>query len=179
MAVTEIIPIHLKNRNKFIAETSDTDFVAVDANDGATLEIKDKAERYLIGVKNDVVVANYYVECESTDTGALLVKASGAGTGEINYNNEALVKADGTALYAEAPTNKYVLKVSGTKQVTIKANDVVFRNPQDITVDVAHNGIAWVQVDTMEYKNLSGTNKGKVVITATDAHILVKAIRLP
>ena len=57
---------------------------------------------------------DYYVECLSTDTGAISVLASGADEAtEINYNDDALIGSDGEALYAEAPTGKYVLKVEG------------------------------------------------------------------
>lgn len=57
---------------------------------------------------------DYYVECASDATGAISVLASDADAAdEINYNDDALIDSDGNALYSDAPTNTYVLKVEG------------------------------------------------------------------
>ena len=56
---------------------------------------------------------DYYIEVESDTEGKLTVVEKNAGENQINYNDDALIGSDGKALYAEAPTGKYVLKVDG------------------------------------------------------------------
>lgn len=52
MSAVIIKPIKLK-MNEFVEEvTSDTEFVAVNANDGAVFEMPDRDEKYVIGVQN-------------------------------------------------------------------------------------------------------------------------------
>lgn len=52
MAAVVIKPIELKELNEFVKETNDTDFVAVDATDGAVFTMRHRDEKYVIGVKN-------------------------------------------------------------------------------------------------------------------------------
>lgn len=130
-------------------------------------------EDYLLVVANTATVATYYVECLSTDTGAIKVVAENATTDQINYNDASLVDAYGTALYTEAPTgDKYVLAVSGGKQITIlKGNSI--QGILDQTYDLRHGGTYYIRLESGRFKNTYGDDKGKVVLETTDT--LVKA----
>lgn len=58
---------------------------------------------------------DYYIEVDSETEGALEVVEENATTGEINYNDDALIGKDGLPLFSEfdAETTHYVLKVEG------------------------------------------------------------------
>ena len=110
MAITELKPIELIKRNIFVAETTATDFALLTLMQVLILKWNKKDGKYALAVKNTVVVDDYYVEVASGTAGALAVVASGATTGQINYNNPALVGPDGVALYSSNPSSKHVLK---------------------------------------------------------------------
>jgi hypothetical protein len=175
MAITVLTPVKVK-LDAITAETTDNDFVAVDATLGAYFEYDAKDERVMVGIKNDVAVADYYAECANTVTGAIEVAAT-ATTGKIAYNAEGLVDATGTALYSEAPTGKYVQKISGTKTVTVVKGDGLHSPLGDLVATVAPNAIAWTWLTSARFKNLTGDNKGRVIIKGTDAHVLVKVLK--
>lgn len=180
MAITELKPIELIKRNKFVAETNATDFATIDADEGAYFKMEQKDGKYALAVKNTVVVNDYYVEVASGTTGALAVVASGATTGQINYNTSALVGADGEALYSSSPSSKYVLKVSGTKAVVIaEGNDEVWGDLGDYTYELAPTKIAWINLDGARFKQMTGANKGKVLLSGGDGLLQAKVIRLP
>lgn len=126
---------------------------------------------YLLVVENTVTVPTYYVECLSTDTGAISVKAGGAtGDDQINYNDASLVDAYGTALYTDIPNDKHVLAVSGDKTITISKGNSI-QGIADETYTLRHGGTYYIRLESGRYKNVYGTDKGKVVLTATDTYV--------
>lgn len=180
MAITELKPIEIIKRNIFVAETTDTDFVAIDADAGAYFKMEQKDGKYALAVKNTVVVDDYYVEVASGTAGALAVVTSGATTGQINYNNADLVGPDGEALYSSNPESKNVLKISGTKTVVIaEGNDEVWGDLGDYTYELAPTKIAWINLDGARFKQMTGANKGKVLLSGGDGLLHAKVIRLP
>ena len=85
---------------------------------------------------------DYYIEVESTTEGKLQVVAENATAGQINYNDDALIGSDGEALYAEAPTGKYVLKVDGflkTPNAETLQFEFEMKKPDDKYVLVVEN----------------------------------------
>lgn len=85
---------------------------------------------------------DYYIEVESTTEGKLQVVAENATAGQINYNDDALIGSDGEALYAEAPTGKYVLKVDGflkTPDAETLQFEFEMKKPDDKYVLVVEN----------------------------------------
>jgi hypothetical protein len=130
MAATPITPVSLK-MNEFVKESATTLFAAVDANEGATFEMPDRDEKYVIGVQN-------------------------AASSSVNVF--AVLKA-GDGLHS----------VMGDEKVTL-----------------AQNAIAWITIDSARFKNITGNNKGKVVIrgfaangTTGTTDLKVKVIKLP
>lgn len=124
MAIKVITPVEIKDLNKFVKEAAGTTFVAVDATDGAEFEMKERDEKYVVGVKN-------------------------------------------------------VASTAVNKTATIKAGNSIQSGFGDLAITLAQNEIAWVSVDSGRFKNVKGDNKGKVLITGTDANIAVMVIRLP
>lgn len=127
-------------------------------------------EKHCLVVANTATVATYYDECLETASGAIEVKASGASEGEINYNDAALVDAYGDALYTEAPTGKFVVAVSGDKTITISKGNSI-QGIADETYALRHGGTYYIRLESGRYKNVYGTDKGKVVLTATDTYV--------
>jgi len=130
MAATPITPVSLE-MNEFVKESATTLFTAVDANEGATFEMPDRDEKYVIGVQN-------------------------AASSSVNV--VAVLKA-GDGLHS----------VMGDEKVTL-----------------AKNAIAWITIDSARFKNITGNNKGKVVIrgfaangTTGTTDLKVKVIKLP
>lgn len=68
MAATELKPIYLTNYDEFVKETSDTDFVAVDATAGAFFKVAGRDEQYVIGAKNNNVSAEKTVTIKAGDS---------------------------------------------------------------------------------------------------------------
>lgn len=130
MARTVVTPIKCK-LNEVIAETAATDFVALDATDGAEFAMNDKTEKFVLVVKNAAATA---------------------------VNATVIVKA-GNHLQSEFG---------------------------DIELTLAQNAIAHAVIESARFKNVSGTDKGKVIIKSLDAagsagsaDIQVKVIKLP
>lgn len=67
---------------------------------------------------------------------------------------------------------------SASKSVTIKGGDGIQGGP-DLTLAIAAASYTFVSLDSGRFKNVTGTNKGKVVITGTSADIQVAAFKLP
>jgi len=130
-------------------------------------------DKYVLVVENTATVPTYYVETASSeDEGALKVVENEAGDNQINY--DAVIKADGTPMYAtgEPPSDKYVKAVSGDKQITIlKGNSI--QGILDQTYDLRHGGTYYIRLESGRFKNTYGEDKGKVVLETTDT--LVKA----
>ena len=123
MAAQKITPIKLTSFNTFTKETETTDFVAINAEDGAYFVMAKGGDKYVIGIQNAV-------------------------------SSEAL------------------------KTITIKAGNGL-QGTNDISLALAKDEIAWVVLDSGKFKNVYGENKGKVILTGTDANLLVKVIELP
>jgi hypothetical protein len=125
-------------------------------------------------VENLATVSAYYAECAETATGAVTVVASDAGEDEIDYNDATLVDYTGTALYAEAPTDKFVKLYSGDKTLTIKKGNSV-QGMEDKAYTITHSREGeryYIRFESGVHKNVYGTDSGKVIVSATD--VLVK-----
>ena len=135
-------------------------------------EMKKPDDKYVLVVENTATVPTYHVETTSDDEEKIKVVESGAGEGEINYDD--VIKADGTRMYTTsgAATGKYVKEVSGDKQITIlKGNSI--QGILDQTYDLRHGGTYYIRLESGRFKNTYGEDKGKVVLETTDT--LVKA----
>ena len=139
-----------------------------------TLQFEFKMEKpddkYVLVVENTATVPIYHVETTSADDEKIAVVNSVATEGQINYDD--VIKADGTRMYGEPPTDKYVKAVSGDKQITIlKGNSI--QGILDQTYDLRHGGTYYIRLESGRFKNTYGDDKGKVVLETTDT--LVKA----
>jgi hypothetical protein len=139
-------------------------------------KMNDLNEKYVLVAKNNALVKEYYVECESTVEGAIEVVAT-AAEGKIAYNAATLVDAYGDALYTTAPTGKYVLKVSGTKTLTIKKGNSI-QGVEDKVYKLRHGGTYYIVLESGRYKNVYGNDKGKVIIEVTDTLVEMAALCL-
>lgn len=104
----------------------------------------------------------------------------------------ALDETEGAEFTMTQRDEKYVIGVknaiSTTGNVTaiIEAGDGLQSISGDIKQVLAKNEIAWIVIDSGRFKNVAGTNKGKVIIkslnaakTAGSADLQVKVIQLP
>lgn len=64
------------------------------------------------------------------------------------------------------------------KTATIKAGDSI-QGVSDLAVKIAASGKKIITVESGRFMNVSGANRGCVVITGTDANVKVAAIELP
>lgn len=93
---------------------------------------------------------------------------------------EATKTADGTVALAmnESNDEKYLFVITvgaeGAGTVTVKGNG----RANDLELGTQEAGTYYIALDSMNYKNLTGTNKGKVVFDGTFAGT-VTAIVLP
>jgi uncharacterized protein YdgA (DUF945 family) len=80
--------------------------------------------------------------------------------------------------------DKYVIGIKNavsseaSKTITIKAGNAL-QGTNDISLELAKDEIAWVVLDSGKFKNVYGVNKGKVILTGSDANLQVKVIELP
>ena len=120
---------------------------------------------------------DYYIEVESDTEGKLTVVAENAGENQINYNDDALIGSDGKALYAEAPTGKYVLKVDGflkTPNAETLQFEFKMEKPDDKYVLVVEN-TATVPTYYVETTS-TDSEKIEVVESAADGKIKYDAV---
>lgn len=68
---------------------------------------------------------------------------------------------------------------SDAKTVTIKAGNGLQSEFGDLTFSVSAKKIAWVVLSSGRFKNVTGENKGKIVIEGETTDIKLKVIRLP
>lgn len=68
---------------------------------------------------------------------------------------------------------------SNAKTVTIKAGNGLQSEFGDLTFSVSAKKIAWVVLSSGRFKNVTGENKGKIVIEGETTDIQLKVIRLP
>lgn len=92
--------------------------------------------------------------------------------------------ADGAVVDFSAASDARILLVlenadaSGAKTATIKAGNSI-QGVSDLEVSIAASGKMALVVESGAYMNVTGDNKGKVVILGTDTNIKVAAIVLP
>jgi hypothetical protein len=65
------------------------------------------------------------------------------------------------------------------KTVTIKAGNGLQSEFGDLTFSITTKKIAWVVLSSGRFKNVTGENKGKIVIEGASTDIQLKVIRLP
>ena len=68
---------------------------------------------------------------------------------------------------------------SNAKTVTIKAGNGLQSEFGDLTFSISAGSIAWVVLSSGRFKNVTGENKGKIVIEGASTDIQLKVIRLP
>lgn len=68
---------------------------------------------------------------------------------------------------------------SNAKTVTIKAGNGLQSEFGDLTFSITAKKIAWVVLSSGRFKNVTGDNKGKIVIEGASTDIQLKVIRLP
>ena len=96
----------------------------------------------------------------------------------------AAVNADDGAIFTRSDSDhRYLIVVENAsgdtaKTVKIKAGDS-YAATVDIEQELAAGTTRYINIDSARFKNLSGTNKGKVLITGTDANIKVSVYILP
>lgn len=138
--------------------------------------MNDLNEKYVLVAKNNALVKEYYVECtDATNEDRLQVVESGTDEGKIVRTE--VVNAYGVALYenAEAAANKYVLKVSGDKNLTIKKGNSI-QGVEDKVYELRHGGTYYIVLESGRYKNVYGKDKGKVIIEVTDTLVEMAAL---
>ena len=81
---------------------------------------------------------------------------------------------------------KNAISAAGNVTAIIEAGDGLQSISGDITQVLAKDDIAWIVIDSGRFKNVAGTNKGKVIIkslnaagTEGSADLQVKVIQLP
>ena len=106
-------------------------------------------------------------------------------TKETAATGFAAINASDGAYFAMAKGgDKYVIGIKNAvsseanKTITIKAGNGL-QGTNDISLTLAKDEIAWVALDSGKFKNVYGENKGTVILTGTDANLLVKVIELP
>ena len=65
------------------------------------------------------------------------------------------------------------------KTVTIKAGNGLQSEFGDLTFSITTKKIAWVVLSSGRFKNVTGDNKGNIVIEGASTDIQLKVIRLP
>lgn len=68
---------------------------------------------------------------------------------------------------------------SNKKTVTIKAGNGLQSEFGDLTFSITAKKIAWVVLSSGRFKNVTGENKGNIVIEGESTDIQLKVIRLP
>ena len=138
--------------------------------------MNDLNEKYVLVAKNNALVKEYYVETtDATNEDRLQVVESGTTEGTIVYST--VVDAYGVALYesAAAAAGKYVLKVSGDKNLTIKKGNSI-QGVEDKVYKLRHGGTYYIVLESGRYKNVYGDDKGKVIIEVTDTLVEMAAL---
>jgi hypothetical protein len=107
-------------------------------------------------------------------------------TEETNNTDFAAVGNDDKIAYFEASgrdeqfvVGAYNNHASAEKTVTIKAGNGLQSEFGDLTFSISSKGIAWVVLSSGRFKNVTGDNKGKIVIEGASTDIQLKVIRLP
>lgn len=90
---------------------------------------------------------------------------------------------DGAEIAWKERDDKYLLFIqninaSAAKTATIKAGNGI-QGVNDLEVSIPAANFTFVAIDSGRFKNVSGTDKGKVVITGASADIKVACFKLP
>lgn len=108
-----------------------------------------------------------------------------AFTEETDNTDFVAVDSDKIAYYeASGKDEQFVVGVynnnaSNKKTVTIKAGNGLQSEFGDLTFSIAAQKIAWVVLSSGRFKNVTGENKGNIVIEGESTDIQLKVIRLP
>ncbi len=109
-----------------------------------------------------------------------------AFTEETNNTDFVAVENDDKIAYFEASgrdeqfvVGAYNSNESNAKTVTIKAGNGLQSEFGDLTFSISAGSIAWVVLSSGRFKNVTGANKGNIVIEGASTDIQLKVIRLP
>lgn len=107
-----------------------------------------------------------------------------AFTEETDNTDFVAVDSDKIAYFeASGRDEQFVVGVynnaSADKTVTIKAGNGLQSEFGDLTFSITTKKIAWVVLSSGRFKNVTGDNKGKIVIEGASTDIQLKVIRLP
>lgn len=107
-----------------------------------------------------------------------------AFTEETDNTDFVAVDSDKIAYFeASGRDEQFVVGVynnaSTDKTVTIKAGNGLQSEFGDLTFSISKEGIAWVVLSSGRFKNVTGENKGNIVIEGASTDIQLKVIRLP
>lgn len=95
----------------------------------------------------------------------------------------AIDATDGAEIVWSERDDKYLVLIqnanaSGAKNVTIKAGNGI-QGVNDITASIAASSYTFVALDSGRFKNVSGADKGKVIITGDSADIKIGVFKTP
>lgn len=107
-----------------------------------------------------------------------------AFTEETDNTDFVAVDSDKIAYFeASGRDEQFVVGVynnaSTDKTVTIKAGNGLQSEFGDLTFSITTKKIAWVVLSSGRFKNVTGDNKGNIVIEGASTDIQLKVIRLP
>lgn len=107
-----------------------------------------------------------------------------AFTEETDNTDFVAVDSDKIAYFeASGRDEQFVVGVynnaSADKTVTIKAGNGLQSEFGDLTFSITTKKIAWVVLSSGRFKNVTGENKGNIVIEGESTDIQLKVIRLP
>lgn len=107
-----------------------------------------------------------------------------AFTEETDNTDFVAVDSDQIAYFeASGRDEQFVVGVynnaSNAKTVTIKAGNGLQSEFGDLTFSITTKKIAWVVLSSGRFKNVTGENKGNIVIVGESTDIQLKVIRLP
>lgn len=108
----------------------------------------------------------------------------------LNERNVAVEMGDAVAITAEGATVNYegrscgkiLLIISnsdaGEKKATVEKGDSV-QGTEDLEVTVQGNKTVSLVIESGKFENVSGENKGKVIIKAEDENLKLQVVELP
>ena len=95
---------------------------------------------------------------------------------------EAVDATEGAAFEMKGQDDKYLILVqnaaTAAKTVTVKAGNGL-QGTADLSVEVTASSHTGVVLESGRFKNVTGADKGKVILTGTDANIKVAVFKLP
>lgn len=95
---------------------------------------------------------------------------------------QAVDAADGAEFCMEGQDDRYLLLIqnvaSSAKTVTVKAGNGL-QGVADLSAEVAANSYTCVTLESGYFMQVSGTDKGKVLLHGTDANIKAAVFQLP